>query len=56
MGNGKNQERARNKVVSIWSLDIELLCAPFRSQQWQQVGRGEREKMGLIVRDVGEFW
>ncbi|KAK6323223.1 hypothetical protein J4Q44_G00055620 [Coregonus suidteri] len=26
------------------------------SQQWQQVGRGEREKMGLIVRDVGEFW
>ncbi|XP_010904267.3 calpain-5-like [Esox lucius] len=26
------------------------------SQQWQQVGRAEREKMGLIVRDVGEFW
>ncbi|KAM9501339.1 calpain-5 [Clarias gariepinus] len=26
------------------------------SQQWQQVGRCEREKMGLIVRDVGEFW
>ncbi|CAB1345245.1 unnamed protein product [Coregonus sp. 'balchen'] len=26
------------------------------SQHWQQVGRGEREKMGLIVRDVGEFW
>uniref|UniRef100_A0AAR2JDX3 Calpain catalytic domain-containing protein n=1 Tax=Pygocentrus nattereri TaxID=42514 RepID=A0AAR2JDX3_PYGNA len=26
------------------------------SQQWQQVGRSEREKMGLVVRDVGEFW
>ncbi|CDQ62255.1 unnamed protein product [Oncorhynchus mykiss] len=26
------------------------------SQQWKQVGRDEREKMGLIVRDVGEFW
>ncbi|XP_064786837.1 calpain-5-like [Oncorhynchus masou masou] len=26
------------------------------SQHWQRVGRGEREKMGLIVRDVGEFW
>ncbi|XP_066538035.1 calpain-5-like [Hoplias malabaricus] len=26
------------------------------SQQWQQMGRCEREKMGLIVRDVGEFW
>ncbi|XP_034712844.1 calpain-5-like isoform X1 [Etheostoma cragini] len=27
-----------------------------RSQQWQQMSRAEREKMGLIVRDVGEFW
>ncbi|XP_038588845.1 calpain-5-like [Micropterus salmoides] len=26
------------------------------SQQWQQMGRAVREKMGLIVRDVGEFW
>ncbi|KAJ8008326.1 hypothetical protein DPEC_G00103670 [Dallia pectoralis] len=26
------------------------------SQQWQLIGRGEREKMGLIVGDVGEFW
>ncbi|XP_046707517.1 calpain-5-like isoform X4 [Silurus meridionalis] len=26
------------------------------SLQWQQVGRFEREKMGLIARDVGEFW
>ncbi|KAG9346366.1 hypothetical protein JZ751_006677 [Albula glossodonta] len=26
------------------------------SQKWQQVGRSEREKMGLTVRDVGEFW
>lgn len=26
------------------------------SQQWQQMSRSEREKMGLIVRDVGEFW
>uniref|UniRef100_A0A8B9HQ00 Calpain 5 n=1 Tax=Astyanax mexicanus TaxID=7994 RepID=A0A8B9HQ00_ASTMX len=26
------------------------------SQQWNQVGRSEREKMGLVVRDVGEFW
>ncbi|XP_051576338.1 calpain-5-like isoform X2 [Myxocyprinus asiaticus] len=26
------------------------------SPQWQQLGRREREKMGLIVRDVGEFW
>jgi hypothetical protein len=56
LGNVKNQERTRNKVLSIWSIDIELLCTPFRSQQWKQVGRGEREKMGLIVRDVGEFW
>uniref|UniRef100_A0A665WQG5 Si:dkey-19b23.13 n=1 Tax=Echeneis naucrates TaxID=173247 RepID=A0A665WQG5_ECHNA len=27
-----------------------------RSQQWQQMSRAERDKMGLIVRDVGEFW
>ncbi|XP_026208215.1 calpain-5-like [Anabas testudineus] len=27
-----------------------------RSQQWQQMTRTDREKMGLIVRDVGEFW
>ncbi|XP_077400064.1 calpain-5 isoform X2 [Vanacampus margaritifer] len=27
-----------------------------RSQQWQQMSRAEREKMGLVVRDVGEFW
>ncbi|XP_062300798.1 calpain-5-like [Scomber scombrus] len=26
------------------------------SQQWQQMSRADREKMGLIVRDVGEFW
>ncbi|XP_062849297.1 calpain-5-like [Trichomycterus rosablanca] len=26
------------------------------SQHWQQLVRSEREKMGLIVRDVGEFW
>ncbi|XP_034533089.1 calpain-5-like [Notolabrus celidotus] len=26
------------------------------SQQWQQMSRAEREKMGLVVRDVGEFW
>ncbi|XP_077083806.1 calpain-5 isoform X2 [Siphateles boraxobius] len=26
------------------------------SPQWQQLSRREREKMGLIVRDVGEFW
>uniref|UniRef100_A0A8C9YCV4 Si:dkey-19b23.13 n=1 Tax=Sander lucioperca TaxID=283035 RepID=A0A8C9YCV4_SANLU len=26
------------------------------SQQWQLMSRAEREKMGLIVRDVGEFW
>ncbi|KAK5848331.1 hypothetical protein PBY51_005956 [Eleginops maclovinus] len=26
------------------------------SQEWQQMSRAEREKMGLIVRDVGEFW
>ncbi|KAM9335908.1 calpain-5 isoform 1-T1 [Symphorus nematophorus] len=26
------------------------------SQQWQQMSRAEREKIGLIVRDVGEFW
>ena len=37
---------------------LTLLCshAPRRSQQWQQMSRAEREKMGLIVRDVGEFW
>ncbi|XP_053199328.1 calpain-5-like isoform X2 [Scomber japonicus] len=26
------------------------------SQQWQQMSRADREKLGLIVRDVGEFW
>ncbi|XP_068163834.1 calpain 5-like isoform X2 [Antennarius striatus] len=26
------------------------------SQQWLQMSRAEREKMGLVVRDVGEFW
>ncbi|KAM8899400.1 calpain-5 [Spinachia spinachia] len=26
------------------------------SQQWQQMSRAEREKTGLTVRDVGEFW
>ncbi|XP_048885837.1 calpain-5-like isoform X1 [Brienomyrus brachyistius] len=26
------------------------------SPQWQQVGRSELEKMGITVRDVGEFW
>ncbi|KAM8881577.1 calpain-5 [Synchiropus picturatus] len=26
------------------------------SKQWQNRSRGEREKMGLIVRDIGEFW
>ncbi|KAG8006176.1 Calpain-5 [Nibea albiflora] len=26
------------------------------SQQWQQMSRADKEKMGLNVRDVGEFW
>uniref|UniRef100_A0A3B3C037 Si:dkey-19b23.13 n=1 Tax=Oryzias melastigma TaxID=30732 RepID=A0A3B3C037_ORYME len=26
------------------------------SEQWQRLTRAERDKMGLIVRDVGEFW
>nr|XP_020467030.1 calpain-5-like [Monopterus albus] len=26
------------------------------SQQWQQMSRADREKTGLTVRDVGEFW
>ncbi|XP_030636044.1 calpain-5 [Chanos chanos] len=26
------------------------------SPQWQQLNRTERERMGLITRDVGEFW
>ncbi|KAM6949128.1 calpain-5 [Aplochiton taeniatus] len=26
------------------------------SDKWQQMGRVERERMGLTVRDVGEFW
>uniref|UniRef100_A0A3P9P6Z8 Calpain-5-like n=1 Tax=Poecilia reticulata TaxID=8081 RepID=A0A3P9P6Z8_POERE len=26
------------------------------SEQWQQLSRAEREKMGIVVRDVGEFW
>ncbi|XP_072315325.1 calpain-5 [Eucyclogobius newberryi] len=26
------------------------------SQQWQQISRTDREKMGLPVRDIGEFW
>ncbi|XP_056431633.1 calpain-5-like isoform X2 [Gadus chalcogrammus] len=27
-----------------------------RSDEWQQLNRPEREKMGIQVRDVGEFW
>ncbi|CAL8325407.1 unnamed protein product [Lota lota] len=27
-----------------------------RSEEWQQLHRPEREKMGIHVRDVGEFW
>ncbi|XP_059932625.1 calpain-5-like isoform X3 [Gadus macrocephalus] len=27
-----------------------------RSDEWQQLKRPEREKMGIQVRDVGEFW
>ncbi|XP_057712344.1 calpain-5-like [Corythoichthys intestinalis] len=27
-----------------------------RSQEWTQMSRAEREKMGLVIRDVGEFW
>uniref|UniRef100_A0A3P9D3Z2 Si:dkey-19b23.13 n=1 Tax=Maylandia zebra TaxID=106582 RepID=A0A3P9D3Z2_9CICH len=27
-----------------------------RSEQWQQLSRAERDKMGLVVRAVGEFW
>lgn len=26
------------------------------SEQWQQLSRADREKMGIVVRDVGEFW
>ncbi|KAL4631459.1 calpain-5-like [Arapaima gigas] len=26
------------------------------SEQWQQASRAELERMGIIVRDVGEFW
>ncbi|KAM4714625.1 calpain-5 [Anableps anableps] len=26
------------------------------SEQWQQLSRAEREKMAIVVRDVGEFW
>ncbi|XP_029696689.1 calpain-5 isoform X1 [Takifugu rubripes] len=26
------------------------------SQEWQQMSRADREKAGLVVRDVGEFW
>ncbi|XP_058877015.1 calpain-5-like isoform X2 [Acipenser ruthenus] len=26
------------------------------SQQWQQISKSEREKMGVTVRDDGEFW
>uniref|UniRef100_A0A673H9F9 Calpain-5-like n=1 Tax=Sinocyclocheilus rhinocerous TaxID=307959 RepID=A0A673H9F9_9TELE len=33
--------------TGVWSLG---------SPQWQQLSRREREKMGLVVRDVGEFW
>ncbi|XP_068444351.1 calpain 5-like isoform X2 [Clinocottus analis] len=37
-----------------WSALLEKAYA--KSQQWQQMSRAEREKTGLIVRDVGEFW
>lgn len=32
------------------------LLRPCRSPEWQRMSRTEREKMGLVVRDVGEFW
>lgn len=32
-----------------------LLCSR-RSHEWQRMSRTDREKMGLAVRDVGEFW
>ncbi|XP_029436793.1 calpain-5-like [Rhinatrema bivittatum] len=33
-------------------------CGPWSdgSEEWKQVSRGEREKMGVTVRDDGEFW
>lgn len=33
-----------------------LLRCPRRSHEWLQMSRADREKMGLVVRDVGEFW
>ncbi|CAF96212.1 unnamed protein product, partial [Tetraodon nigroviridis] len=32
------------------------LLPPSRSHEWQRMSRSDREKMGLAVRDVGEFW
>lgn len=40
-------------LLPFTSMSLHALC---RSQQWQQMTRADREKMGLIVRDVGEFW
>lgn len=31
-------------------------AAPCRSNEWQRLSRTDREKLGLVVRDVGEFW
>ncbi|XP_058482306.1 calpain-5-like isoform X2 [Solea solea] len=43
-------------ISALLSLSLLALHAPCRSQEWQQMSRADREKMGLNVRDVGEFW
>lgn len=40
---------------SVFDCKPSLLCS-CRSHEWQQMSRTDREKMGLVVRDVGEFW
>lgn len=35
---------------------IPLPCSHASSEEWQQVSKSEREKMGMTVQDDGEFW
>lgn len=44
------ERKPRCQIVNV------CFTAPRRSQEWQQMSRADREKAGLVVRDVGEFW
>lgn len=44
------ERKPRRQIVNV------CFAAPRRSHEWQQMSRADREKMGLVLRDVGEFW